>query len=82
MATAQSTPKPGGSMGVGPCVVVLADARSATERALIAEWAAGAHPGAELVDHEPSALDRRLRRGDDPLDRPRARHMAAERARR
>ena len=31
---------------------MLVDARSATERALIAEWAADAHPGGELVEHD------------------------------
>ena len=67
MATTQSTPNISGPAATGAGVVVLVDARSRTERALIAEWAAGSHPGAELVDHEEGVLARRLARGDDPL---------------
>ena len=67
MATTDSTPRTGSAQAVRPGVVVLVDARSATERALIARWAADAHPRAELVDHDPAPLDRRLRLGGDPL---------------
>jgi glycerol-3-phosphate O-acyltransferase len=59
-----------GANGAVPAAVVLYDARSATERELIARWAARTHPGAELVDRLSGALPRRLERGDDPLVAP------------
>ncbi len=48
-------------------VVVLADGASDTERQLIREWAARAHPGADVIDCDDPALGSRLERDDDPL---------------
>jgi glycerol-3-phosphate O-acyltransferase len=67
VATTESTPRTGGPQAVRASVVVLVDARSRTERTLIAEWARSAHPGAELLDHDGALLARRLAREDDPL---------------
>ena len=78
VATTQSTSKTGGSQDASPHVVVLADARSSTEHALIAEWVADAHHGAELIRHDEAALARRLARGDDPLARAGTRDLAAQ----
>ncbi|PTL59634.1 glycerol-3-phosphate 1-O-acyltransferase [Paraconexibacter algicola] len=51
-------------------VVLLVDARTPTERELIAAWAGEHHPGAEQLDHDDPGLGRRLERGDDPLVLP------------
>ena len=66
MASTGSTARTDTAHAAPSGVVVLIDARSATERALIARWAAHAHPGAELVDHDVAALGQRLRLGGDP----------------
>ena len=65
MATTGSTPRTDTEQAVRSGVVVLVDARSSAERALIARWATDAHPGAELVDHDVAALGQRLRLGGD-----------------
>jgi glycerol-3-phosphate O-acyltransferase len=67
VATTESTPKTGGARAASPGVVVLVDARSRTERALIQGWAQRVYPGAELVDHDEAQIARRVARGDDPL---------------
>jgi len=43
------------------------DARTRTERGLIANWAAGTHPNAQVIEHDDPELATRLERGDDPL---------------
>jgi glycerol-3-phosphate O-acyltransferase len=48
-------------------VVVVVDARTATERDLVAAWARSAHPGAPLVDQDDPGLGSRLAGGGDPL---------------
>ncbi|MCW3065752.1 MAG: hypothetical protein JWN32_2924 [Solirubrobacterales bacterium] len=47
-------------------MVVLADARTPTERELIARWARAEHEGAEVLDRDDPGLAARLERGDDP----------------
>ena len=71
MARAETASRPtsGGAGAAGP-VVVLADARTPTERELIAGWARAERPGAELIDCDDPALAARLERGDDPSVEP------------
>ena len=71
MARAETASRPtsGGAGAAGP-VVVLADARTPTERELIAGWAHAERPGAELIDCDDPALAARLERGDDPSVEP------------
>jgi glycerol-3-phosphate O-acyltransferase len=47
-------------------VVLLGDARTATERRLIGEWSERHHPGAPLIDHDEPALAERLDALGDP----------------
>ena len=51
-------------------MLLLVDARTPTERELIAGWATREHPGAECVDRGDPGLGRRLEQGDDPLVLP------------
>ncbi len=51
----------------GAPVVVLADARTSTERTLIERWANEHHPDATLVHTGDPALAQRLAEADDPL---------------
>jgi glycerol-3-phosphate O-acyltransferase len=64
--TTISTDGPGPA-AVGDPEVLLVDARTRTERELIAQWAAGAHPNAQVIEHDDPQLATRLERGDDPL---------------
>lgn len=51
----------------GEAAVVLVDARTPVERALITQWARSAHPGSELVERQDPQLGRRLDNGGDAL---------------
>ncbi len=53
-----------------PAVIVLADAQTQTERALISGWAAKHHPRATVMLSGDPALADRLRHDDDPLVLP------------
>ncbi len=53
-----------------PTVVILADAQTDTERALISGWAATHHPAATVMVSGDPALGERLRAADDPLVLP------------
>ncbi|HYF27408.1 MAG TPA: glycerol-3-phosphate 1-O-acyltransferase [Baekduia sp.] len=55
-----------GRTGPSP-VVVLADARTTTERRLVEQWAAHHHPGAEVLDLEDPGVAERIRGGGDTL---------------
>ncbi|HWF53864.1 MAG TPA: glycerol-3-phosphate 1-O-acyltransferase [Solirubrobacteraceae bacterium] len=55
-----------GSGATDERVVLLGDARTPTERRLIAEWAERAHPGAPLLDHREPLLAERLEAFGDP----------------
>lgn len=48
-------------------VVVVADARTPTERDLVRDWADGEHPGATIAFDEQLLADRLADAGDDPL---------------
>ncbi len=54
----------------GPPVVVLAEARTTTERALIDGWAHSHHPSALVLDAGDVTLAQRLQEDDDPLVLP------------
>lgn len=51
-------------------VLVLADARTATEQELIAAWARAQHPSAELLYHDDPLLASRLESADDLVVAP------------
>jgi len=57
----------GPSAATGDPEVLLVDARTRTERELIARWASDAHPHAQVIEHDDPELSTRLERGDDPL---------------
>lgn len=69
MSTA-TTQAPVPSVAEDVPVVVLADARTDTERALINGWANTHHPSATVLDTGDPALVDRLAEGDDPLVLP------------
>src|SRR3954468_24960681 len=67
VAATESTSRAGASREADARVVVLVDAPSSTERALLADWVQKTHPTAQMLDHGDATLAARLNGGSDPL---------------